>query len=432
MVCLLIDVAYLVAFVLMLPIVLYRMLCHGRYRFGWHERFGYVPLRHSEKHCVWIHAVSMGEINAISTLVEGLAGELPGYELIISSTTDTGMARARKLYGDKYRVFFFPYDFSWVVSRAFGRLKPDLCILMEGEVWPNFTAIASKRSVPVVVANGRVGGAKGWPRYRLVAPLVRGMFSRLSLVLAQDDVSAERFEYLGVASESIRVVGTLKYDTAELCDKVAGTDELERELSLLAGESVWVAGQTAPGEEEIVLDCYGRLRKLNGLKELRLAIVPRKPERFDEVASLIGSYGYNLIRYSMVKGLSKASQADGIAVILGDTMGDLRKFYSLADAVFVGRSLVNMGGSDMMEVAALGKAVVVGPHTDNFTATVEVLSASGGLVVAQDSSELVKVTGELLCDRARAISMGLKAREVIVANKGATERTVSAIVELLG
>ena len=428
----LLDIAYGLGAVAMTPWAVYRMVAQKRYRQGWGERLGGAPRREGSKQCIWIHAVSMGEINAIATLVADVERELGEVEIVISSTTDTGMNRARQLYGGKHVVFYFPWDFSWAVSRALGRVKPDLCIMMEGEVWPNFTTMAQRRSIPVMVANGRVGGGKGWPRYKRFAKLVRPMFRRLALVLAQDETHAERFRYLGVPADRVRVAGTLKYDTAEVTDKVAGSDELGEQLGLEAGELVWVAGQTGPGEEQIVLGCFEQLRQVAGLEGLRLVIVPRKPERFDEVARLIEGRGHELVRYSGIKdGTSRVADDRAEAVILGDTMGDLRKFYSWARVAFVGRSLVAMGGSDVLEVAGLGKAVVVGPHTENFAEAVRLLAGAGGIEVVADEHELLTVVRRLLLDRTAATTMGNWARQVVVENRGATGRTVAAVREMM-
>ncbi len=411
------------------PLVIYRMVAQGRYRQGWAGRLGWPPVRKNGGYCVWIHAVSMGEVNAARTLVAELARQ-DGVEIVISSTTDTGLDRARQVYGGNHTVFCFPWDISWFVARALRRVRPDVCIMMEGEVWPNFTAQAYKMNIPVVIANARVGGSKGWPRYQKIAALVRGMFSRLALVLAQDEVHAERFRFLGVRSECVKVNGSLKYDTAQVVDEVAGAGELAEALAL-KGERIWVAGQTGPGEEAMVLDCYAELLKCNELKDLRLVMVPRKPERFDEAARLILERGYELVRYSEIKGAEKFVDSFGQPVILGDTMGDLRKFYSLAEVVFVGRSLVPMGGSDMMEVAALAKPVVTGPYTENFAETVRLLVESEGVEVVADSVQLGVVVGELLEDTGRAARLGKNGREVIIANQGATKRTVEAVLQLL-
>jgi 3-deoxy-D-manno-octulosonic-acid transferase len=433
MICILLDVIYAVGLVLLMPWVLYRMVAQKRYRYGWKERFGFVPRRHTNQQCIWIHAVSMGEINAAATLINQLQQVLSQFEIIISSTTDTGISRAKKLYGGSHRVFFFPLDFSWAVKRAMGRLQPQLCIMMELEVWPNFTLIATKRSIPVIVANGRISGGKGFPRYRRVASVIRPIFRRLALALVQDQDYAERFSFLGVPPERLQVVGSLKYDTAEVVEKVAGADELAGQLCLDQDVPVWVAGSTGPGEEQIVLECFEQLREKKKLASMRLVIVPRKPERFNEVARMIEARGHRVLRYSRVKaGRYQPVEADAGAVILGDTMGDLRKFYSLARVVFVGRSLVPMGGSDMIEAAGLGKAVIVGPYTENFMESVKLLVAGNGIEVVADGGQLTEAAGKLLSGRKTAQEMGQRARQVIIENKGATQRSVEAIVKLLG
>ena len=428
----LLDIGYVIALAPLLPLLLYRMIAQGRYRDGWKERLGFVTKRYSSQPAIWIHAVSMGEINAIGTLVASLRRVLPQYEIIITTTTDTGMARARKLYSRRHRVFFFPWDLSFAVARTFARIRPSLCILMEGEIWPNFTALAAQREIPVVIVNARISNAKGWPRYRRTAPLVRPMFRRLSLVLAQDQEYARRFRYLGVPADRVQIVGTLKYDTAEVVDTVPGSDKLAEQLHLAGSQMIWVAGGTGPGEEEIVLQSWEQLRALPQLASLRLVIVPRKPERFDDVARQIESRSHRLLRYSRIKsGEHTASDADDDAVILVDTMGDLRKFYSLATIVFVGRSLTPMGGSDMMEAAALAKPVIVGPHTENFTETVAALRQGEGIIVVPDGNALTEAVKNLLADPPAAHKLAAKGRAVIIANRGATHRTTKALVELL-
>ncbi len=433
MICILLDIIYILLMVLLTPFVLYRMIAKGRYRSGWKERFGFVPPRSSDQPCIWIHAVSLGEINAIGTLVKQLRKSLPQYEIVISSTTDTGIARAKKLYSLSHQVFFFPLDFSFAVRRAFQRLRPRLCVLMELELWHNFSVIAQKHNIPLVIANGRISSAKGFPRYKKIAPLARPMFRRLALVLAQDETYAERFRFLGTSAEKVKVVGLLKYDTSEVTDKVVGVDELARSLNLSPDQMLWVGGSTGPGEEQIILDSFQQLIQKKALKKLRLIIVPRKPERFDEVAKLIESRGHRLLRYSRIKtGKYQPTDDDDQAVILGDTLGDLRKFYNLARVIFVGRSLVPMGGSDMMEAAALAKPVVVGPYTENFMETIQKLTADGAVEIVADGRQLTEVTKKLLLDKTVAHQMAQNARQVIVDNKGATARSVEQIVKLLG
>jgi len=433
MICYLLDFGYLLFLILSSPFWIYRIFTQGRYRSGWMQRLGFVPVRHSDQPCIWIHAVSVGEVNAMADLIKKLQKNLPQFEFVISSTTDTGFTRARKLYENAHRVFFFPFDFSFAQKLAFQRLRPRLCILMELEVWHNFTALAQKRNIPVVVANGRISTAKGFPRYRKIASLVRPMFRRLTLVLAQDDEYAQRFQFLGVPEKRLRVVGSLKYDTAPTDSDTVPLDDSIEKLKFRPSDLIWVAGSTGPGEETIILDCFDRLQKIRPLENLRLVIVPRKPERFDEVGRLIESRGYQLLRYSRVKsGQHIPTQDDAHAVILGDTMGDLQKFYKVATVIFVGRSLVPMGGSDMMEAAALAKPVVVGPYTENFIETVKALVAGRGIEVVADSRQLTDCIEKLLKKKRTAQELARNAQKVILDNQGATQRTLEAILPILG
>ncbi|MHC4346680.1 MAG: 3-deoxy-D-manno-octulosonic acid transferase, partial [Planctomycetota bacterium] len=339
----LIDFAYLLAAVAISPVVIYRMLRQNRYRTGWAQRFGRISRKHPDKKCIWLHAVSVGEVNATKTIVKELQNRFPDFEIVISTTTDTGFARASALYGQDLHVFYFPLDFSWVMRRTFVSLRPAICLLMELEVWPNFVSTARRLNVPVVVVNGRIT-QRSVRRYGKIKPIAKTIFRKVSLVLAQTAEYAERFRQIGCTDETIVVTGSLKYDTAQITDKVEGADALAAQLNIQPGDRLWVAGGTGNNEEKILLDVYKELKQQDQFAELRLAIVPRKPERFDEVAQLIAEAGFDLVRYSSIKDAS-AKLNEKPSVILGDTMGDLRKFYSLATVVFVGRSLVPMGGS---------------------------------------------------------------------------------------
>ena len=426
------DVLYLLAALAYSPIIIYRAIRHKRYRKGWAQRFGKIRRRSPAKRCIWLHAVSMGEVNAAKTIVEELARRFGDFEIVISTTTDTGFARATTLFSKSYEIFYFPFDFSCVMSRVFNSLRPAICLLMELEVWPNFVSIAQKRDVPVVVINGRISD-RGFARYGRIKPFARKVFRNVSLILAQTQEYAERFMALGAAAQNVVVTGSLKYDTAQITDKVEGTDALAAQLAL-GGQRLWVAGATGPGEEKIVLDVFSQLKKSEHFKDLRLAVVPRKPERFDEVAQLIEQSGFKLIRYSEVKKKAvESTEKSKIAdVVLGDTMGDLRKFYCLATVIFVGRSLVPMGGSDMMEAAALGKCTFFGPHTFNFTQTVEALLADEGAIVANDQGQLLDVVQKCLLEPQYAQEIARKGREVIRRNQGATTKTIERITAILG
>jgi 3-deoxy-D-manno-octulosonic-acid transferase len=425
---LLLDVVYLLAGIAVSPIALYRVLRHGRYRTGWGQRFGRVERKDPAKKCIWLHAVSMGEVNAAQTLLAQMEKQLPDFEIVVSTTTDTGFARAQKLFGPKWRVFYFPFDLSWVTRRAFDRLRPAVCLLMELEVWPNFVFTASARHVPVIVVNGRISD-RSFARYRRIKWVTRTFFGKLDRVLAQTPEYAERFRELGCPAERVLVTNSLKYDTAQVADRVEGADALAQQLNL-AGEKLWVAGGTGDEEEKIILDVYQSLLRDNRFENLRLALVPRKPERFNEVAELIERMGFPLVRYSQLKGTSRGegvTPSPRSAVILGDTMGDLRKFYSLATVIFVGRSLVPMGGSDMMEAAALGKCTIFGPHTFNFRQTVEVLLQDQGAIQVADRDDLQRAMEKCLSDPAYAERIARAGQAVIRQNQGATARTMEVL-----
>jgi len=422
----LIDLMYLLAAVAISPIALYRIIKHKRYRTGWRQRFGKISRRNPEKKCIWLHAVSVGEVNASTTLIEELKKTLPNFEIVISTTTDTGFARATALFGRDLQVFYFPFDFSLIMSRAFRNIQPAICLLMELEVWPNFVHIAQQLNIPVIVVNGRLS-EKSFSKYKIIKPITKLIFQKVSLVLAQSDEYARRFREIGSPAEKVIVTGSLKYDTAQVADKIEGSDVLAKQLNIRTGEKLFVAGGTGIDEEKIILDAYRELKSQFG--NLRLAIVPRKPERFNEVAQLIQQNGLGLTRYSQIKGTSVS--ADSKTVILGDTMGDLRKFYSLADIIFVGRSLVPMGGSDMMEAAALGKCTLFGPYTFNFKQTVDDLLKNNGAIEVQNSQELLEVMQKCLSNPEYAAQIAHNGQQIILKNQGATRRSSEAIIRIL-
>jgi len=423
---LILDLLYLLAGAAYSPVIVYRAIRHGRYRAGWVQRFGEVSRRNPAKKCVWLHAVSVGEVNAAKTIIEELEGRFGKFEIVISTTTDTGFARARKVFGEKHYVFYFPFDFSRAMRRAFENIKPAICLLMELEVWPNFVSTARRLNIPVVVVNGRISD-KSYPKYKRVKLLVRHIFRKVNLVLAQTDEYAQRFREIG--ADNVIVTNSLKYDTARITDKVEGSDALAEKLNI-SDERIWVAGGTGPGEEKIILDIYSQLKKKHQLEDLRLVIVPRKPERFDDVARVISDGGFDFLRYSSIKNTEKKYQQKP-PVILGDTMGDLRKFYCMATVIFVGRSLVPVGGSDMMEAAALCKCTIFGPHAFNFRQTVEVLLADNGAIMVKDGDELLRTMQKCLFEPEFAGRIAKNGQEVIKKNQGATARSIEQIEKFL-
>jgi 3-deoxy-D-manno-octulosonic-acid transferase len=449
-----VDFCYLLAAAVFAPIVAYRSWRTGKYRRDWDQRRGFLPKMTAGPARVWIHAVSMGEVNSIRGLVEMWRARCPDVEFVISTTTDTGMDQARKLFKD-LTVVRYPLDFSWFVRRALDRIAPTLIVLVEAEVWYQFITQASARGIPVVVISGRLTEQKSMRRFRWVMPVARRMFGSLTWVGALAEEHADRFRRLGVPAGRVTVTGSMKWDTAQVADSLPGSDELARAMGVDHDQPVWVCGSTGDGEEEIILKAYAQLRQRR--PELQLMIVPRKPERFDEVAELIQRSGFECLRRSgcpdgsqmseyhrhkaggsLDKAGGSLDEAGGPPVRLGDTMGELRKFYVLADVVFVGRTLADMGGSDMMEVAGLGRPIVVGPHTENFAEAVERLDAggairilSGDLTDPDAADKLAVAVCDLLDDPVAAREMGRRGQEIVKRNRGATERTVNQLMEIM-
>ena len=447
----LVDLVYLLIGLLYLPIALYHALIVGKNRHGWEERFGFVPTFDPCRQRIWIHGVSLGEINATPRLVEALRERLPDVEIVFSTTTDTGYARAVQLYGAD-RVFRFPLDFSPIVNRVLRRVDPSMVVLVELEIWYNLVRMATRRGIPVAVVNGRLTRHSG-RRFRRLGRPGWSMFGDLVWVGAQDEAIASRFRSLGVPSDRVEVTSSLKWDSAAITDQVDGAGALARALGIDRSRPLWVCGSTGPGEEEMILDAYRRLLRMsNGERRIAngkpqhdirhstfymlLAIIPRKPERFEEVARVIDRAGFTCIRRSDHHDGTEWQSQDALdsatpVVLLGDTMGELRKFYSLANVVFVGRSLVPLGGSDPMEVAALGKPIIVGPHTDNFRLPVEALHAADAIRIIESAEMLSAVVRAILSDGPLAERLGACARRVVIENQGATCRTADVLAARL-
>ncbi len=427
---LLLDAVYAAGLVASSPVWIYRMIRHGRYRDDVGQRFGAAPSRYGLQPVIWIHGVSLGEVNAARTLVAEIHSRLPDFRVVISTTTDTGMAAARRVYEPDHLVFRWPLDFTFAVRRALNRIRPALVVLIEGEIWPNFLAACNRREIPVVVVNGRMSADKGYPGYKKLGPLAGRLFNRLSAIGVQDESYAERFRSLGARPEKLHVTGMMKFDTSEISDRLAGQDELAAAVGIGAEDEIIVAGGTGPGEEKILLDIFGELK--NRHPAAGLAIVPRKPERFEEVAKLISACGFAVVRRSECANgrVPRLACKPCNAVILGDPMGELRKFYALAACVFVGRSLVEMGGSDMIESAALGRATAFGPHTFNFPQA-DALAENGCVRVA-DAAALAGQLDEWLSDPASAAAAGRDAQEYVRSQQGATKRNVEMICRVLG
>jgi len=414
------DVLYAGLLTAMAPSFLYK-IARGKYRAGWKHKLGFVPERVPGRR-IWIHAVSVGEAVAADILAGGIRAELPGHEIVVSTTTPTGQSVARARFGED-KVFYFPLDLSGPVTRAFARTRPELLVLMELEVWPNLVAAAAHRDVPVVVANGRISD-RAFARYRRVARILRPSFRRLAAVGAQNEDNAGKFIALGTPRERVVVTGTLKYDGVATEPDDASRSWARRELRLADGEHLLLGGSTHRTEELALARAWRR----SGTGETwRLAIAPRHPERVPEVESELAADGFTTARRSR---LAEAEAAPG-AVALVDTVGELGRLYHAADLVFVGGSLIPHGGQNPIEPAGLGKAVVFGPHMFNFDDSVRDLLEADGARRVGSAEALVGVITELARDsRARGI-LGANARAVVLSRKGAAARTVRIVRNVL-
>ena len=428
------DILYAAGTLLSSPVWLARRASRRKVLRAFRERMGHVPRRDPGRPAVMIHAVSLGEMNATRELVRMLQTARPDLHVIVSTTTDTGHARGRQLYGwsPDVTLIRFPLDFTGSIERVLSRLRPQLVVLLELEVWPNFMLQCERRGIPVVLVNGRMT-EHSFKRYGMLPDsVVSPMFRRLTRACAQDQTYANRFVELGTSPSRVSVTGTMKFDTAHVSDRIPGDDQLAAALGIRTGiEPVWVCGSTGPGEEEIVLHAYRHL--LNRFARLRLVIVPRKPERFDEAAQLVEQFHFKCLRRS--RNDPPPVDPPVPPVVLGDTMGELRKFYSLADVVFVGRTLVDLGsrqhGSDMIEPAALAKPVIVGPYTGNFAEAMMKLRQDDAIVEVSDEATLTEAVRVLLATPERAKPMGRRAQDVVRREQGATSRHAQVILDML-
>lgn len=435
------DIAYGLGVGVAAPYWLIKPSARRKVLSAFRQRMGHVTAqRDPAKPAVMIHAVSMGEINATPALVQMLQQADPSLHIILSTTTEDGHNRASELYLGKpnLSVIRYPLDFSKSVTRVLEALKPDVVVLMELEIWPNFLRACAHREIPVVLVNGRIT-PPSFRKYRWIKPIAGAMFRRLTGICVQDETYAQRFIALGANPGRVLITGTMKFDTAEVAGRVAGDDELATALGLFPGaEPIWVCGSTGPGEEEIILRAYRTL--LARHSRLRLVIVPRHRARFDEVARLIADARFVCVRRSVTTGPGAIppptpSSAAIPPVILGDTMGELRKFYSLADVVFVGRSLVDLGprqhGSDMIEPAALAKPIITGPFTGNFAEVMAKFRAADAVMEVTDEETLTQTVSVLLFSPEQAHGMSRRAQSVVIREKGATQRHAEVIMGLL-
>ncbi|HEY7329033.1 MAG TPA: 3-deoxy-D-manno-octulosonic acid transferase [Gemmataceae bacterium] len=416
----LLDYVYLFVLSLLSPWLLYRAFRTGRYRRGLRDKlFG---LREAlPPGAVWFHGVSVGEIHLLRQVIATFRRHYPDITCVLSTTTDTGYDEARRCFPDLF-VFYYPFDFSWAVRRSLRAISPRLVVLAEAELWPNFLIAVRRQGVPIAVINGRMS-PRSLKHYQLVKLLSRWLFNHVDLLLMQTEHYARAVRLLGVHPDRVAVTGNIKFDGVLTDRRNPRTHYLRDMLEVKDNELVWIAGSTQAPEEEIVLRIWQNLRQDH--PNLRLFLVPRHKERFEEVAQLLAQVGEDFARRSSCADL-------GRPIVLVDTLGELGPLWGLADVAFVGGSLDGRrGGQNMIEPAAFGAAVVFGPYVWNFADTAARLIDSQAACQVADVAQLEKVVRLLLANEEKRQAVGTAARAFVQQQQGATMQTVTLLGQLL-
>lgn len=421
----LLNLVYALLILVASPWLIYQAIRKGKYREGFAAKFlGRVPQRTSKKPCLWLHAVSVGEVNLLATLLKEIAARRPDWECVVSTTTMTGLALAKKKY-PQLTVFYCPLDFSWATRSAMRRIRPDVLVLAELELWPNLVRAARECGARVAVVNGRLS-EHSYRGYRRLRPLVRRLLGQIDLIAVQDETYAERFRDLGAAEETVRVTGSMKFDGAETDRNNPATTRLARLAGFTAGDIVFLAGSTQEPEEALALETYRTLSAR--WPSLRLVVVPRHPDRFDAVGRLLDESGLAWQRRSRL-------EIDGVdpnaRVLLVDAVGELGAWWGTARIAFVGGSMGSRGGQNMIEPAAYGAAVSFGPNTWNFRDIVTAMLAHQAAVVVHSGDEMTAFVQRCLEDPQWAAALGNRASELVSSQLGATRRTFDLLALLV-
>lgn len=414
------------------PWLMWRAVFRSRNRRGWGQKlFGLVPPRTSRNPCVWLHAVSVGEVNLIEPVIEGLRQRRPDLEFVVSTTTETGYDLAKQKYDD-HVVCFCPFDFTWAIRRAIHRLQPEMIVLAELEVWPNLVAIAKANEIPVAVVNGRLSESS-FNGYQRLHWLLSPAFKNLTSVSASTQRYADRFEQLGTPASCIQVTGSTKFDGVSVDRKNEKTRKLAELAGLKPDDFVMVAGSTQPGESLLVARIYQKLVK--DFSNLRLIVVPRHPETCASVHKALESSGLTVKLRSQMDSVHLEPSTD-VDVVLVDVIGELSAWWGCANVAFVGGSMggtlgADRGGQNMIEPAAYGVPVSFGPDTRNFREIVTQLLDADAALVVDDEQSLTEFFLRVIDEPAWAIRMGARARKLVTQHSGASERSVDQLIGLL-
>ncbi|MDO8661935.1 MAG: 3-deoxy-D-manno-octulosonic acid transferase [Candidatus Omnitrophota bacterium] len=417
------DLIFLIFTLIYLPIYLFK----GKFHHGFLSRLGILPKDLHLDRPVWIHAVSLGEAISIRGLVEELRKAYPYKKFVFSTVTPTGNKIARELARSGDLVTYLPLDFSFTVRNVINRINPGLFIIAETEIWPNLITYLHMRDIPIVTVNGRISDTS-FKGYSAIKFLISPILNKVKLFCLQSESDAARLRRLGVSNDKIKVTGNMKFDKSDDADFRNDYTDYRLKLGLDPLDKLLAAGSTHPGEEEIILTVYKSL--LNEFSHLRLLIAPRHPERTSAILLLIERFGLQAVKISDLNSQTrKPANLRGIFIL--DTVGDLMHFYSAADIVFVGGSLIKRGGHNILEPASLGKPVIFGPHMFNFRDMVKMFLDDNAAIMARTQEELASSVQALLGNYSKAGELAKNAHQVISRNQGATLRNIEAI-KLMG
>jgi 3-deoxy-D-manno-octulosonic-acid transferase len=419
----------LLVFVLVSPYFLYQAIRYKKYIGSVGQRLGYLPIAFNVdgEESIWIHAVSVGEALTARALAADLKARYPRLRLYLSTTTIAGQQVARRSLPQVDAVFYFPFDWAFIVRRTLSIVRPRLFVMMETEIWPNLLRVCRARGVKTVLINGRIS-SKSYPRYRAIRPFFRRVLADVDRFCMQSEESARRLIDLGADPARVSITGSLKFDSLEMPTVVAHGKPRERVLRffrLSPHRVVVVAGSTVKGEETPVLRAFARLKAT--MPSALAILAPRQPQRFGEVERLARDAGFATVRRSDLP-IDAEPRAD---VVVLDTIGELAQLYQLATVVFVGGSLVDHGGHNILEPAIFGKPIVFGPHMRNFKEIAETFIGNGAAVQVPSERELDETMLTLVTDPVRRARLGAAARALVEANRGAKDKTLTVIADLL-
>ena len=423
------NVLFTTLFLLSSPYYFFRLWRRGNWVEGFGQRFGRYSVKLKQaitnRQVIWIHAVSVGEVNLCTQLIRALEPRLPNIKIVVSTTTTTGMGELQRHLPSHISKVYYPIDRRPWVSRALASLNPEAVILVEAEIWPNFLWRAKKRGTPVFLVNARLSD-RSWRGYRQLGFLFRPLFASLEGVGAQTDADAAKLRELGCRPEAIRVVGSLKYDAARLEERrLLNVPALLKQVGVEDGAPVIVAGSTHQGEESLLAEMLPRLK--SRFPGLVLVLVPRHFERGREVGRELESRGVKFVYRSEIVAHTQLKAGD-VDCLLVNTTGELKLFYEHATVIFVGKSLSAQGGQNPIEPGALAKPMVFGPNMQNFSDIVSQFLKEKGAVQVQNPAELEEAIASLLGDEKRREELGTNALKVVRRNLGAIDRTVEMII----